>query len=74
MRFDYGTIGSSGPYINGVGGSFIGSGTVNGRPNSYDKNPAYGLISFDASNSNPIYGNSNTVQPKSIELSFYIKF
>ena len=74
MRFDYGTLGSSGPYINGVNGSLIGSETVNGRPMSYDNNPAYGLIRFDASNSSPIYGNSNTVQPKSIELSFYIKF
>ena len=32
------------------------------------------MFTFDASNSNPIYGNSDTVQPKSIELYFYIKY
>ena len=31
-------------------------------------------VYFDASRSSSIYGNSTTVQPKSIELSFYIKF
>ena len=31
-------------------------------------------VTFDASTYNSIYDNSNTVQPKSIELSFYIKF
>ena len=29
---------------------------------------------IDASRCNSIYGNSDTVQPKSIELYFYIKF
>lgn len=32
------------------------------------------MIAFDSSRCSSIYGNSNTVQPKSIELSFYIKF
>lgn len=32
-----------------------------------------GLITFDASKSNPIYGNSNTVQPPSVCLTFIIK-
>ena len=31
-------------------------------------------VYMDASNFNPIYGNSDTVQPKSIELYFYIKY
>ncbi len=31
-------------------------------------------LEFDASQSNPIYGNSNTVQPKSVLFMFYIKF
>ena len=31
-------------------------------------------IEFDASRSNPIYGNSDTVQPNSISCRFYIKF
>ena len=34
----------------------------------------YGDTGFDASRSNPIYGNSNTVQPKSVLFMFYIKF
>ena len=29
---------------------------------------------FDASRFNPIYGNSDTVQPKSVLFMFYIKF
>ena len=32
------------------------------------------VVGFDASRSSSIYGNSDTVQPKSIELYFYIKF
>lgn len=32
-----------------------------------------GAITFDASKSNPIYGNSNTVQPPSVCLTFIIK-
>ena len=31
-------------------------------------------MNFDASRSSSIYGNSDTVQPKSIELYFYIKY
>jgi len=34
----------------------------------------YGNISLDASKSNSIYGNSSTVQPKSINLNVLIKF
>ena len=34
----------------------------------------HNYLSFDASLSNPIYGNSNTVQPKSVLFMFYIKF
>lgn len=32
-----------------------------------------GAVAFDASKSNPIYGNSNTVQPPSVCLTFIIK-
>lgn len=31
-------------------------------------------FSFDASRSNPIYGGSSTVQPKSLNLSILIKY
>lgn len=34
----------------------------------------YGNINFDASKSNSIYGNSNTVQPKSVTVKFCIKY
>ena len=46
-----------------------------GFPANYaSNNDVGGYVTFDASIYNSIYGNSNTVQPKSIELSFYIKF
>ena len=34
---------------------------------------SYGEVSFDASRSNPIYGNSDTVQPPSVVLLYIIK-
>ena len=34
----------------------------------------YQGISFDASRSNAIYGNSDTVQPKSMTTRYYIKY
>lgn len=33
-----------------------------------------GIISFDASKSNPIYGNSNTVQPPALTMRYIIKY
>ena len=32
------------------------------------------LVSFDASRSNPIYGNSTTVQPPAVTVNFCIKY
>lgn len=34
----------------------------------------YSSLYFDASRSNAIYGNSNTVQPTALTVRFYIKF
>lgn len=72
MYFDYGTTGASGPYS--VSGSFIGSNTINGRPNSYDSNSATGTVSFNASRSSSVYGKSTTIQPPATQqyLYFYL--
>jgi len=42
--------------------------------NPYSSGSSYGKIKFSAQDSNPIYGNSTTVQPTSIcmYLEFYI--
>ena len=56
----------------GLSGAFTYEGT--GRQNLANDTPANsGLITFDASKSNSIYGNSNTVQPPSVCLTFIIK-
>ncbi len=34
----------------------------------------FATIDFNASNSNPIYGNSNTVQPPAVALNYFIKY
>lgn len=58
-----------------------GSGALRGTVN----NPGYGLdvstyqdpygtITFDASLSNPIYGNANTVQPPALTMRYIIKY
>ena len=31
-------------------------------------------VGFDASLSSSVYGNSNTVQPKSVEMHYYVKY
>ena len=40
----------------------------------YPTNAANQNVSFDASKSNSIYGNSSTVQPASLEIPYCIKF
>lgn len=56
----------------GLSGAFTYEGT--GRQNLMNDSPTNsGLITFNASKSNPIYGNSDTVQPPSVCLSFIIK-
>lgn len=56
----------------GLSGAFTYEST--GRQNLANDTPTNsGLIIFDASKSNAIYGNSDTVQPPSVCLSFIIK-
>ena len=40
---------------------------------SYNNNAHIGTLEFDASNSNAIYGNSNTVQPPAVTMQYIIK-
>lgn len=66
------------PNITGTVSNDVGSGadgafqwistgaTKNGGPTGF------GTTTFDASKSNPIYGNSNTVQPEAIAVYFYV--
>ena len=57
----------------GLSGAFA-SYESTGRQNLANDPPTNsGLITFDASKSNPIYNNSNTVQPPSVCLHFVIK-
>ena len=56
----------------GLSGAFTYEGT--GRQNLMNDTPTNsGLITFDASKSNSIYGNSDTVQPPSVCFHFVIK-
>lgn len=56
----------------GLSGAFTYEST--GRQNLANDTPTNsGLITFDASKSNAIYGNSDTVQPPSVCLNFVIK-
>lgn len=58
--------------ITGISGAFTYEG--GSRVNLANDAPTdSGLIAFDASKSNSIYGNSNTVQPPSVCLNFVIK-
>ena len=45
----------------------------NDRTASTGSGTGYGKLTFDASRSNPIYGNSETVQPKSLTLRYFIQ-
>lgn len=72
------------PNITGNTGNIVGylsqngSGAMSGRTNTASANLSSGSlvtsanIPFDASLSNPIYGNSTTVQPQSIRYPYYI--
>ena len=53
-----------------------GSFTVgNNEPSSYVGTRSGGKkrVSFDASRSNPIYGNSTTVQPSALTVNYFIR-
>ena len=54
----------------------VGNMPVAGVTEGGNWNEGWGTVTehLDASSSNSIYGNSTTVQPKSIELYFYIKY
>lgn len=58
------------PYNAYANGAFV-SPTVTVNGGSQNNNQGYG-VGFDASASNSIYGNSNTVQPQSIKVLYYI--
>lgn len=58
-------------------GNFWGCLTYNGKStndgSTQDYNNKSSIIGFNASNSNSIYGNSNTVQPASLCFNYVIK-
>lgn len=51
--------------------SYTGGSSINLQNDAANKNSGY--VSFDASKSNPIYGNSNTVQPPALTMVYIIK-
>ena len=73
------------PNITGNTGNIVGylnqngSGAMSGRTNTASANLSSGSlvtsanIPFDASKSNPIYGNSNTVQQEAIQYPYFIQ-
>ena len=64
-------------YTNQGTGAFSGcqnTENIRGIADYNDTLDQMGLFDFDASLSNPIYGNSTTVQPKSLVLSAIIKY
>lgn len=54
------------------GGAFYTAGETAGEPTNNNTNPALNFFGFDASRYNSIYGSSNTVQPKSYTVKYYI--
>lgn len=52
-------------------GAFASGTSHSGEISTVSSGTSYS-ISFDASNSNAIYGNSNTVQPQSVKVLYYI--
>ena len=56
-------------FVNGAFSPQAKWNTINGEGNM----DSYGEVSFDASKSNAIYGNSDTVQPPSVVLLYIIK-
>ena len=61
----------------GNGDVFSGASTQNNAINvktAYLDTGTAGIISFDASKSNPIYGSSTTVQPPALTMRYIIKY
>ena len=58
-------------YLGGGSGAIYMSSTTNGSNASTNANVP--IINFDASRSNPIYGNSNTVQQEQIQYPYFIQ-
>lgn len=59
--------------VNNPTGPFFYTGGIGGR--NYNNGPyTSGYVSFDASRSSSIYGNSNTVQPPSIKVRVYTRY
>ena len=61
-------------FVDGSGAFYAGNsmGTIYTAQGAQTRNLP--MVAFDSSRCSSIYGNSDTVQPKSIELYFYIKF
>mgnify|MGYP006956374479 CR=1 FL=1 len=58
--------------LNAPSGAFYTEGTIAGEPTNNNTNPSAVFFRFDASRSNSIYGSSDTVQPKSYTVKYYI--
>lgn len=74
--------GAFSPYTLAASGSASGSGALTSSSSSAASSAGTGSHNncgrtnfvFDASNSNSIYGNSNTVQPPALAINFCIKY
>ena len=72
--FGTGTSGHFYYNAKGLGAFYLGAYCGNNECFSSQTSGGSYPMNFDASRSSSIYGNSDTVQPKSIELYFYIKY
>ena len=68
----YGTLYASAFSENGTSGAFGSTGTISNITLSTSGGSRIHNDYFDASQYNPIYGNSNTVQPQTIKVLYYI--
>lgn len=63
-----GNLTTNGNSFTAISGAFATRSQISNLSGGHSAATGYGNLTFDASHSNPIYGNNDTVQPKAIKL------
>lgn len=63
-----GNLTTNGNSFTAISGAFATRSQISNISGGHSAATGYGNLTFDASHSNPIYGNNDTVQPKAIKL------
>ena len=63
-----GDLMTNGNSFTAISGAFATRSQISNLSGGHSAATGYGKLTFDASHSNPIYGNNDTVQPKAIKL------